>query len=79
MADLPWVWVLASAVVVVSIVIIIMVVFPLATGRKEGYALGVNEADSIGITVTTQMSEYQKRYGTHRPASIGYVDNRTPY
>lgn len=79
MADIPWEWVLASAVVAVALVVIlIVVVLPPSGGCMERYALGVNEADGVGITSTTQTSGYQNRYGTQNFGAVGFSLNKSP-
>ena len=78
--DIPWEWVLASAVVAVALVImLIVVVLPPSGGCMERYSLGVNEADGVGITSTTQATGYQNRYGTQNYGYIGFTNNRVPH
>lgn len=58
-ADIPWQWVLASSVVAVALVILLIVVVLPPVPPCEKFAPW-GEADSRGITSTTQFSEYQQ-------------------
>lgn len=59
-SDIPWQWVLASAVVAVALVILVIVLVLPPVPPCEKFGPG-SQADSRGITSTTQFSEYQQK------------------